>query len=98
MGRHSGWTENLAGFQEPFLTSLHALSDTKEGNIGVTWVWGVRNHTPETDAQVNTVDELQELACAAMEDKETMDDLTRINLPLSQILTQAHKTILVLSK
>ena len=27
------------------------------------------NHTQETEAQVNTADELQELACTAMEDK-----------------------------
>ena len=33
-----------------------------------------------------------------MEDKEEMANLTSINLTLSQILTQAQETILVLSK
>ena len=33
-----------------------------------------------------------------MEDKEAMANLTNINLPLSQILTQAQENILVLSK
>ena len=33
-----------------------------------------------------------------MEDKEAMANLTNINLPLSQILTQAQEKMLVLSK
>ena len=41
---------------------------------------------------------LQELAYAAMEDKEAMANLTSINLTLPQSLTQAQETILVLSK
>ena len=41
---------------------------------------------------------LQALACATMEDKEAMANLTSINLTLSQSLTQAQETILVLSK
>ena len=56
------------------------------------------NHTQETEAQVNTTDALQVLACAAMEDNEEMANLTSINLTFSQILTQAQETILVLSK
>ena len=32
-----------------------------------------------------------------MEDKEAMENLSRINLPLSKSLTQAQQTILVLS-
>ena len=55
------------------------------------------NHTQETESQVNTADALQALACAAMEDKEAMANLTSINLTLSQSLTQAQETILVLS-
>ena len=46
------------------------------------------NHTQETEAQVNTADALQALACAAMEDKEAILNLTSINLTLSQSLTQ----------
>ena len=56
------------------------------------------NHTHETEAQVNTADALQALACAAMEYKEAMANLTSINLTLSQSLIQPQETILVLSK
>ena len=56
------------------------------------------NHTEETEAQVNTVDALQERACAAMEYKEAMTNLTSINITLLQIPTQAQDTILMLSK
>ena len=54
------------------------------------------NNSQETEAHVNTADALQAIACAAMEDKEAMEKLTRINFTLSQILTQAQETILVL--
>ena len=56
------------------------------------------NHTEEIEAQVNTADALQALACAAMEDKEAMVNLTSISLTLSQSLTQEQEKILVLSK
>ena len=56
------------------------------------------NHTQETEAQLNTADALQALACAEMEDKEAMENLPSINLTLSQSLTQAQDTILVISK
>ena len=44
-----------------------------------------------------TTDGLQKISCAAIEDKEAMANLTSINLTLSQSLTQAQKTILVIS-
>ena len=44
-----------------------------------------------------TTDGLQEISCAAIEDKEAMANFTSINLTLSQSLTQAQKTILVIS-
>ena len=44
------------------------------------------------------MDALQAIACAAMKDKEAMANLTSNNLTLSQILTQAQKKSLVLSK
>ena len=56
------------------------------------------NHTHEREAQVNTTDVLQVLACAAMEDKESMKNHTSINLTLSQSLTQVQETILALSR
>ena len=56
------------------------------------------SHTHEAESQVNTVDTLQALACAAMEDKEAMANLTSINLTLLQSLTQSQEIILVISK
>ena len=44
------------------------------------------------------MDDLQALACADMEDKDAMSNLTKINLTLSHILTQALVTIMVLTK
>ena len=44
------------------------------------------------------MDVLKALACAAMEYKEAMANLTSINLTLSQSLTQAQETILVICK
>ena len=44
------------------------------------------------------MDVLKALACAAMEYKEAMANLTSINLTLSQSLTQAQETILVIYK
>ena len=60
--------------------------------------WESANHTQDKEAQVNTSDAMQALACAAMEDKEAMANLARINFTLSQSLTQAQEKILVLSK
>ena len=48
------------------------------------------NHTQETEAQFNTVDTLQALLCAAMEDNEAMVNLAIINLILSHILNEAQ--------
>ena len=56
-----------------------------------------KKYTQEKYAQVNTSDALQALACAAMEDKEAMANLTSIKLTLSQSLTQAQETLMVIS-
>ena len=98
MGKHAGWTENLEGFQRPFHTSPQAHPYPQESNSSDHRYGESANHTQDTEAQVKTVDALQALACAAMEDKEAMANLTSINLTLSKILTQAQETILVLSK
>ena len=55
-------------------------------------------HTQETESQVITADILQALACTSMEDKEAIANLDSINLTLSQSITQAHETVLVISK
>ena len=56
------------------------------------------NHAHDSDAQVMTADTLQALVNVTMEGKEAMENLKRINLTLSHILTQAQETILVLFK
>ena len=56
------------------------------------------NRTQEIEAQVNTADALQALACAAMEYKEAMVNLNSINPTLSHSLNQAQEIILVFSK
>ena len=56
------------------------------------------NHAHAKDYQMITVDALQALANATMEDKEEMSNLTSINLTLSQSLTQPQEPILVLSE
>ena len=50
----------------------------------------IANHTQEKEAQVNNADALQALACAAMEEKEALANLTSINPTLSQSLTHAQ--------
>ena len=56
------------------------------------------NYDRETDAQRMTENTIQELANVKIEDKESTENLTSINLTLSQILNQAQESILVLSK
>ena len=88
----------MAGVQGPYFTSQQALSDPQEGNSGGPYVWTSKNHTHKTETQVMTSDVLQALPCPAMEDKEEMANLARINILLPQSLTQAQETMLVLSK
>ena len=49
------------------------------------------NHAHETDTQMMTADALQALVNVTMEYKEAMENLTIINLTLSQRLTQAQE-------
>ena len=52
--RHAGWTENLAGFQTPFHTSLQELRDPQESNSSSPWVWGViKSYTGDRDPSQN---------------------------------------------
>ena len=56
------------------------------------------DHSHGTDTQVISLDALKSLVNETMEDKNEMSNLTSINLKLSQSITQAQETILVLSK
>ena len=90
------WT--WQAFKENFSQAYRHYHIRKKATSVAHGYRAVANHTQETDTQVNTADALQALPCASIEDKEEMANLTRINLNLYQILTQAQDTILVLSK
>ena len=85
-------------FKDNFAQAYRRYQINKKATAAAHGYGTSKNHTKETEAQVTTVDALQALACASMEDKEAMANLTGINLTFSQSLTQAQETILVLSK
>ena len=85
-------------FKDHFAQAYRCYQIRKKATTTAHGSGASANYTQETEAQVNTADALQALACATMEDKEAMANLTSINLILSQILNQTQETILVLSK
>ena len=85
-------------FKERFTQAYMRYQIRKKATVAAHGYGASEDHTQETDSQVNTLDALQALACAEMEDKEGMENLTSINLTGSQSLTQSQETILVLSK
>ena len=85
-------------FKENFTQAYRRFQIRKKVTAASHGYEALENHTQETQSQVNTANELQELAYAAMEDKEAMVNLTSINLKLSQSLNQAQETMLAISK
>ena len=85
-------------FKDHFAQAYRRYQIRKKATAAAHGYGASANHTQETESQVNTADALKALACASMEDKEAMANLTSINLTLSQSLTQSQETILVLSK
>ena len=85
-------------FKDHFEQSYRRYQTRKKATAASNGYGASENHTQETEAQDNTVDALQPLACAAMEDKEAMANLNSINLTLSKSLTQAQEKMLVLYK
>ena len=85
-------------FKDQFTQAYRHYQIRKKATAADHGYGASENYTQETEAQVNTADELSALACAAMEDKEEMANLISINLTLSQSRNQAQETILVLSK
>ena len=81
-------------FKDHFAQAYRRYQIRKKATAAAHGYGASANHTQETESRVNTVDALQALSCAAMEDKEAMTNLASINLILSQILTQAQETIL----
>ena len=85
-------------FKDHFSQAYRRYHIRKKAIAAVRGYGSSENHTQETYFQVNTTDFLQALACAEMEDKESMANLTNINLTLSQSRNQSQETILVISK
>ena len=67
-------------FKDHFAQAYRRYQIRKEATAAVHGYGASANHIQETEAQVITVDALQSLACAAMEDNETMANLASINL------------------
>ena len=76
-------------FKDHFSQACRRYQIRKKATASAHGYGASENHTKETEAQINTVDALQALACAEMEYKEAMANLTRINLTLSQSLTKS---------
>ena len=89
---------NWQVFKDRF-TQAYKCDQIRKKATSATHGYGASsNHIHDTESQVNTEDSLQALACAAMEENESMANITSINLTSSQSLTQAQKKILVFSK
>ena len=56
-------------FKDHFPQAYRRYHIRKKATAGTHGYGASENHTQETEAQVNTVDELQAIACAATEDK-----------------------------
>ena len=85
-------------FKDHFTQAYRSYQIRKKATVAAHGYRESANHTHETEAQVNIADALQVLSCAEMEDNQAIANLSRINLPFSQSLTQAQETILVLFK
>ena len=77
-------------FKDHFKQTYRSYQTRKKATTASHGYGEAKNYTQETDAQVNTADALQELACTVMEDKEEMANLSGITLNLSHSLTQAQ--------
>ena len=85
-------------FKDHVSQSYRRYHIRKKATVAAHGYGSSANHAQEIETQVITVDALQALSWSAMYDKEAMVNLTSINLTLSQSLTQAQETVLVLSK
>ena len=90
--------ETWQAFKNHFAQTLTCYQIRKKATASDHGYEASANHTHETEAQFKTKDEVQALVCAEVEDKESMENLTSINLTLSQSLTQSQENFLVLSK
>ena len=56
-------------FKDHFTQAYRRYQIHKKATVAAHWYGVSENYTQETEAQVNTADALQALACASMEDK-----------------------------
>ena len=71
-------------FKDHFAQTYRRYQIRKKATSEAHGYGASENHTEETESQFNTADVVQGLACAAMEDKESMTNLNSINLTLSR--------------
>ena len=76
-------------FKDHFAQAYRCYQIRKKATAAAYGYGASSNHTKDTEDQVNSVDVLQALACATMEDNEAMVNLNSVKLTLSQSLTQA---------
>ena len=75
--------KTLKAFKDHFAQAYRRYQTRKKETAAAHGYGATENYTKEKDEQANTAYTLQSLACAAMEDKEAMANLTSNNLNLS---------------
>ena len=71
-------------FKDHFTQAYRRYQIRKKATSAAHGYGASENHTQETEDQFNTADAMQALACAAMECKEAIANLTSINITLSR--------------
>ena len=80
----------LQAFKDHFAQAYRRYQICKKETAAAHGYGESVNRKQEKESQVNTVDAMQSLACAALEYKEAMAKIIIINFTLSQSLTQAQ--------
>ena len=71
------WLKTWHVFKDHFTQAYRRYYISKKSTAAAHGYGASTNNTQESEAQVNTADALQALACAAMEDKEEMSNLMK---------------------
>ena len=83
--------KNLQAFKDHFAQAYRHYQIRKKSTSAVHGYGASENHAHEKYAQIMNSNALKSLANAKIEDKEEMENLIRINLTLSQSLTQSQE-------
>ena len=89
---------NWKAFKDHFAQAYSRYQIHKKATDAAHIYGASKNYDHETDAHMMTANAIQEVANLTMEDKESTENLTRINWTLSYTLNQSQESILVLSK